>query len=183
MKKIKKEIYVWLASIEWIYLGFISNFPSRTIRLILLKRLGAKICDNVSIFGGVKFRNPAKLIINEGCSIGPGVLLDSRCGLEIGKNVTIASETIIWTLHHDYNDSNFKTIGEKVVIGNYAWLCSRSIILPGVTIGEYAVIASGSVVTKNVEPYTVVGGVPAKKIGEREKKEYLYSPYYNLHII
>ena len=176
MKKIKKEIYVWLASIEWIYLGFISNFPSRTIRLILLKRLGAKICDNVSIFGGVKFRNPAKLIINEGCSIGPGVLLDSRCGLEIGKNVTIASETIIWTLHHDYNDLQFKAVGGPVVIENYAWICSRAIILPGVTIGEGAVIASGSVVTKNVDSWTVVGGIPAKKISERERKEYDYVP-------
>ena len=113
-------------------------------------------------------------MIHRGVSIGPGVLLDARKGLEIGENTVIAYQAIIWTLNHDYNDIHFGSKGAKVKIGSYAWICSRSIILPGVTIGEGAVVASGAVVTKDVPPYKIVGGVPAKVIGERDKKLYDY---------
>jgi maltose O-acetyltransferase len=77
-------------------------------------------------------------------------------------------------LNHDYNDIHFCGKGAPVEIGKYAWICSRAIILPGITIGEGAVVASGAIVTKDVAPYTVVGGIPAKRIGNREKKLYNY---------
>jgi len=181
--KLKSAIYVWLASVEWLYMRFISQFPSRTVRMFLLRKTGAKISKDVSIFSHAEFRSPSKLVIESGCSIGPRVLLDARSGLEIGKNVTLACEVIIWTLHHDYNDINFKTIGDKVVIEDYVWICSRAIILPGVKIGKGAIIASGAVVSRDVEPYTIVGGIPAKKIGNRDMKDYSYIPYYKLHIV
>ena len=60
------------------------------------------------------------------------------------------------------------------MIGKYAWVCSRSIILPGITVGEYAVVASGAIVTKDVPPYAIVAGIPAKVVGYREKKKYEY---------
>ncbi|WP_461453691.1 acyltransferase [Mucilaginibacter sp.] len=88
-------------------------------------------------------------------------------GLTIGNNVNISTQVVIWTLHHDYNSPDFAQAGSPVIIEDYVWLCSRAIILPGVTIGEGAVVAAGAVVTKNVEPYTVVGGVPAKYIAKR----------------
>ena len=68
------------------------------------------------------------------------------------------------------------TSSSAVRIEDYAWLCSHCIILPGVTIGKGAVVASGAVVTKDIEPWTVVGGVPAKPIGKREEKKYDYHP-------
>jgi acetyltransferase-like isoleucine patch superfamily enzyme len=76
---------------------------------------------------------------------------------------------MIWTLHHDYNSADFAQIGQPVIIEDYVWLCSRSIILPGVTVGKGAVVAAGAVVTRNVQPYTVVGGVPAKFIATRNE--------------
>ncbi len=129
---------------------------------------------NVRIYGGFHIREPQNIIISDGVSIGPKVLLDGRQGLKIGKSAVIAYEAIIWTLNHDYNDLYFSAKGGPVSIGDYSWICSRSIILPGVTIGEGAVVASGAVVTKDVEPYTIVGGIPAKKIGERVKKDWKY---------
>lgn len=184
IKLLKKEIRIWIESIGWFYLNkIISSLPSRHVRKFLLKLMGVRIDSNVSIFSNFEIRNPSGLFIEEGCSIGPRVLLDARKGLRIGKNVTIACEVIIWTLHHDYNDIFFKTIGEKVLIEDYAWVCSRAIILPGVTIGRGAVVASGSVVTKDVAPFDIVGGVPAKIIGKRNKIEYSYVPYHRLHIV
>lgn len=134
---------------------------------------------NVRLYEGFHIRNPKGITIEDGVSIGPKVLLDGRKGLHIGKNAVLGYECIIWTLNHDYNDINFCGKGAPVKIGDYAWICSRSIILPGITIGEGAVVASGAIVTKDVPPYTIVGGIPAKKMGMREQKNYNYGYIHN----
>lgn len=133
------------------------------------------------MFGNFEVRNPRGLNIEDGCSIGLRVMFDARKGIHIHNNVTISSDVMIWTLHHDYNDINFKCIGDQVEIEDYAWICSRSIILPGVRIGKGAVVACGAVVTKDVPDYSVVGGVPARIIGKRNQKSYLYTPKTLLH--
>ena len=174
---LKKVRYGWGGSIKWYFINnILSSFPSRNVRLFFLRKLGLDIGENVSLFAGFHIRNPNGIKIGNGCSIGPKVLLDGRKGLVLGNNVTIAYEAIIWSLNHDYNDLNFKGEGEKVLIGDYAWICSRSIILPGVKIGKGAVVASGAIVTKNIGDYEIWGGVPAKLLGYREKKEYSYVP-------
>lgn len=91
----------------------------------------------------------------------------------IGKNVMMAPEVIILTLNHKYIDMNCPIImqgsyASKVVIEDDVWIGIRAIILPGIKIGRGAVIGAGAVVTKDVPPYTVVGGVPAKIIKRRE---------------
>ena len=139
-----------------------------------MRLAGAKLSKNVRFFEGVHVRNPKGITLGEGCSIGTRVLLDGREGLTAGKSVAFGYECIIWTLNHDYNDLNFKTKGGPVTIGDYAWICSRSIVLPGIKIGKGAVVASGAIVTKDVPPYAIVAGIPAKIVGEREKKPYNY---------
>lgn len=98
------------------------------------------------------------------------VTLDGRRGIKIGKNVNFSSEVMIWTLQHDYNNPSFSVKGGEVIIEDYVWISTRAIILPNVRIGKGAVVAAGAVVTKDVPPFTVVGGIPAKKIGERNKE-------------
>ena len=153
---------------------FLAKFPSKHVRRWGLRFLGVNTCKDVRFYQGFHIRSPKGISIGDGSSIGPKVLLDGRKGLTIGKNVTIAYEAIVWTLNHDYNDIHFCGKGAPVVINDYAWICSRSIILPGITIGEGAVVASGAVVTKDVPPYAVVAGVPARIIGQREKKNWEY---------
>lgn len=74
-------------------------------------------------------------------------------------------------MQHDHRDPDFKCtkLDTKVTIGDRAWLGSNCIVLPGVTIGKGAVCCAGCVVTKDVEPYTVVAGIPARKVNERPK--------------
>ena len=179
----KKWFQSWFNTIPYLTATFLKYVPSRHIRRYFYNSLGSDIAKHVAMFSSVEVRNPQGLIIEEGCSIGPRVLLDARRGLHLGKNVVIAYDAVIWTLHHDMNSLDFHTIGAATTIEDYAWICSRAILLPGVKVGKGAVVASGAVVTKDVAPYSIVAGVPAKKIGEREIKEFRYDPYINLHII
>lgn len=172
---ILKELMGGINGVKQTYVErFIPWLPSKHLRNILIRLSGVKATKNVRFFPGFTIRNPKGLIIEDGVNIGPKCLLDARCGLTIRKSAVIAYEAIIWSLNHDYNDIGFCGKGAPTEIGEYAWICSRSIILPGVKIGEGAVIASGAVVTKDVPPYAIVGGIPAKIIGQREKKEYRY---------
>lgn len=143
-------------------------------RIRIMKRMGVTIKGPIAVRKGLEIRGAGQLIIEKGVSLGPGVLLDARKGLEIGESAVIAYQAIIWSLNHDYNDIHFVTKGAKTTIGKYAWVCSRSIILPGITVGDYAVVASGAIVTKDVPPFAIVAGIPAKVVGYRENKDYDY---------
>lgn len=113
--------------------------------------------------GRVGIQIGARTVVNRGCC------LDGRGGLTIGDNVSVSPGVWILTDGHDMHDPFFAEVLAPVVVGDYAWLGSRAMILPGVTIGEGAVVAAGAVVTRDVAPYTVVGGVPARLIGERAR--------------
>lgn len=173
---LRRRYSLFCTGIIMLYLRFIGNFPSKHVRHFLLRRFkGVEIHPTALINHDFEWWK-GELKIGAGSTIGFHNMLDSRCGIEIGENVCFASDVTIWTLHHDYNDINFRAVGAKVIIGDYCWLCSHCIILPGVTLGEGAIVASGAVVTKDVEPWTVVGGIPAKKISERKKQDYNYNP-------
>lgn len=118
-----------------------------------------------------------KAIISKNISIGNRSGIGEKCEVlgtcTIGDNVLMAPECIVYTTNHNFMDRN-KLIIEQgitaefpVTIGNDVWIGRRVIILPGVKIGNGAVIAAGSVVTKDVPPYTLVGGNPSKVIKER----------------
>lgn len=149
-------------------LPFFMTIPSRHFRLFIVKLITEKLGKNVSILRKVEFMHPKNINIGNNTVINTRVLLDGRGGrLSIGDNVDIARDVNIWTLEHDINDSGHKTKGGDVVIEDYVWIASRVTILPGVTIGKGAIVACGAVVTKDVAPMSIVGGIPAKMIGER----------------
>ena len=173
----------WKATVRWMLPCVIKGVPSRTLRRVLYNMMGGRISPSVSMFRSVTIRGVEGLRIGEHCSIGPKVLLDARSGLEIGNNVTVAYDAVIWSLSHNYNSPYFEGKGAKVIIEDYAWICSRSIILPGVRIGKGAIVASGAVVTKDVAPFMVVGGCPARVIGQRECREFVYHPNFPMHIV
>ena len=154
----------------------ILKIPSKHLRRFFLNRYkNVEIANTALLYGGMYWwKGPLK--VGSGCNIGFKCHLDCRRGIYIGKNVTVATEVMFWSLHHDYNDLYFGIKGGAITVGDYCWICSRAIILPGVKIGEGAVVAAGAVVCKDVEPWSIVGGVPAKKIGEREQKKYDYVP-------
>lgn len=137
----------------------------------LLRRIYIKffITSGTEISWGrhLRFFGVKKIKIGNDVSINRNVLLDGRTGLEIGDSVDIGEYTTIWSLEHDPNSNEHACRGAKVIIKDHVWIAPRCIILPGITIGRGAIIATGSVVTKNVDERTIVAGVPAKVIGRR----------------
>lgn len=123
-----------------------------------------------SVQCGCRFLNGRKVHLGQRNVINFGCLLDGRkFQIRTGNDVSIGPEAAILTLGHDPQSPDFADRGGDVIIGNRAWIAYRAIILPGVSIGEGAVVGAGAVVTKNVEAYAIVAGNPARKIGERSK--------------
>ncbi len=146
------------------------RIPSHHLRRIIYRDLfHMRIGKTTVIYGGAEIRDPEKIVIGEHSIIGHYAILDGRCGIHIGENVNLSSGVWIWTLQHDPQAADFGVLGGPVVIEDYAWLSCRTVILPNVRIGRGAVVAAGAVVTKDVPPYAIVGGVPARVIGERNR--------------
>lgn len=166
-----------ILDLELLILNFVScTIPLHSIRKLFYRLAGVKIGKNSYIHMGARFYLPSGVQIGEGSIIGDHVFLDGRAPLKIGDNVDIASEVLIYNSEHDVQSEGFDPIEEPVEIGDYVFIGARAVILPGVKIGKGAVVAAGAVVTKDVSPFKIVGGVPAKEIGERKNK----NPHYKL---
>jgi acetyltransferase-like isoleucine patch superfamily enzyme len=134
-----------------------------------------KIGEHTAIYGFCEFRNPYSISIGSNCVIGAHNIIDGRNGIDIKNNVVTGVQVNIWTMEHDANDSKFVSKGEKVTINDYAWIASRSIILPGIVVGKGAVLASGAILTHHAEEYGFYKGIPAIKTGCRNR-ELTYQP-------
>lgn len=163
LRVICKSILLYLTN------TFVANIPFNSIRLFFYRRLYA-IGANSSILMQVRILHVKGVIIGENSTVNYGTLIDSRGGsVIIGNNVNISNSVFIYTLEHDPQSPTFECSLGEVVIEDHAWIASRATILPGVRIGEGAVVACGAVVTKDVAAYTMVGGIPAKVIGQRTR--------------
>lgn len=174
--KIFKRFESYLLDFGLLCLHIITYIPSHTIRNFIWRAFGLKLGKGSTLHTGVRVFDPRNIVIGDGTIVGYACFIDGRDKVSIGNHTDIASEVMIYSQEHDLTSSDFAAEGAPVKIGNYVFIGPRAIILPGVTIGDGAVIAAGAVVTKDVESFTIVGGVPAKVIGERKLKD----PHYKL---
>lgn len=172
MRKAATNFYIALLALkDYLYRAWILYLPFHAIRLFFIKKTLAQVGTHCFFAMGIETRYGKKIRVGNHCIINKRVLLDGRGGqLTIGNNVDIAQEVNIWTLSHDPHDDSYTNAGGDVVLEDYVWIASRATILPGVRIGRGAVVAAGSVVTRDVPPMTLVAGVPAVKIGERRSE-------------
>ena|SRR3989344_398274 len=169
--KIVKRIKSVFLELDIFLLHVLGYFPSHHVRRFFYRIGGIKIGKGSSLHMGIRFYNPKNIVIGEDSIIGENSVLDGRDILNIGSHVDIASEVMIFNAEHDVLDPSFNAIKAPVKIGDYVFIGPRAIILPGVKIGKGAVVGAGAVVTKDVEEFMIVGGVPAKPIKERPKNQ------------
>lgn len=172
--KVVKRLESVLQELGVFVLHVIGNFPSHYFRRFFYRMSGMKIGSGSVVHTGARFYDPSGVRVGKDTIIGENAVLDGRNHILIGDHVDIASEVMIYNCEHDINDEKFKAKCSPVVIGNYVFIGPRAIILPGVIIGDGAIVAAGAVVTKEVAPFKVVGGVPAREIADRNLKKPSY---------
>jgi acetyltransferase-like isoleucine patch superfamily enzyme len=168
VKRFLNALY-WLAydSIDFLAEA-IGWLPSHLIRLWLYRHLlRVRIGTRAGIHRGCRFYRPSGVQIGHHTAVNRDVILDGRMGLQIGAFVNISEGAALFTLEHDPHSPTFERRGAPVCVGDRASIGARAVILPGVTVGEGAFVAAGAVVTRDIPPYTIVAGVPARPIGER----------------
>ncbi len=156
----------------------IAQIPSYRVRHAWYRRiLGMEIGERAALRLGLyvhangrpKRGRPA-ITVGARTVVGRQCCLDGRGGLRIGSDVSISPGVWLLTDGHDPQDPCFSQTPRPISIGDRAWLSSRALVLPGVEIGEGAVVAAGAVVTKDVPPYTIVAGTPARPVGTRTRE-------------
>ena len=160
---------------EAIRLGMEMNNQYHTpeeLREIMGRLTGKRIDDTFRLFP------PFYTDFGKNIAIGKEVFINSGChfqdqgGIEIGDGALIGHNVVLATINHDLDpEKNRKNHYAPIKIGSHVWIGSNATVLPGVTIGDWAVVAAGAVVTKDVPPMTVVGGVPAKVLKQINPKE------------
>lgn len=159
----------WPAILVFIGNRLMLNYSPYRIRHAYLRRFcRIHIGRNSTVAAGCYITGD-KIFIGDNTVINRFTYLDGRCPLFIGNNVNVSHYTLIQTLTHDPQNPDFICLEKPVAIHDYAWIGARALIMPGVTIFEGAVVAAGSIVTKDVPAFTIVGGNPARQLGVRNR--------------
>ncbi|MBA3723800.1 MAG: acyltransferase [Candidatus Levybacteria bacterium] len=159
-----------LSILEWICNDIVGHIPSHTFRNFYYRNIAQiQLGKDSTISMHCKLSTFSRIIIKDNTAINQEVFLDGRGKLTIGNNVNIGRNVHFYTAQHNANSPDFAYVEKAITIKDNVWIASDVIIIPGVTVGEGAVLAAGAVVTKDVTPYTIVGGNPAKFIKKRTK--------------
>lgn len=144
-----------------------SPFFMRKYRVWLTRCFGSKIDYTCSLDNQCKIVAPWLLKMGPYSSLAEGSLVKCRSEITIGSHSCIGKDVLIFSGTHNINSRYFEMIKKPVTIGNNVWVATRCMIQPGVTIGDWAVIGAMSMVVKDVEAWSIVGGLPAKFIKKR----------------
>lgn len=174
---IKQKIFIVLYYLIGIRLPSSESFlsmGSQRIRGFLCRQIFLKTGRNINIEKNVFFGSGKEISLGDYSGIGLNARIQGP--LTIGSYVMMGPDVLIYTKNHEFNRLDIpmmeqgNTQPKEVIIEDDVWIGARAIILPGVTIGKGAIIAAGAVVTKDVEPYAIVGGNPAKQIKSRKQE-------------
>ena len=155
----------------WYFINIIffksSLFPFNSLKLFLLRLFGCSLGKGVVIKPNVNIKYPWKLSLGNYVWIGEQVWVDNLDNVTIGNHVCISQGAILICGSHNYKKPSFDLITKEIILNDGVWVGTKSIILPGVVAESHAILSAGSVMTKNLENYTIYRGNPAKKVGLR----------------
>lgn len=161
----KLRRFIW--KLSWFLLCSWTPNPLHAWRCFVLRIFGAKIGKTNFIYPNCKIWAPWLLETEDVVTIGPGVEIYNPGGLFLGHHSILSQDAFICGATHDYNTIDFTYVKKIIVIEAYAWICAKAIVLPGVHCSEGSVLGAGSLTSRNLEPWTVYAGNPARIVKKR----------------
>lgn len=150
---------------------FVSSFlPGSLMRIWLLRLFGAEIGRNVVVKPGVRIKFPWFLKVGDFTWLGEDVWIDNLAPVNIGSHCCISQGVYLCTGSHNWKKDSFDLITLPITINNHVWLCARSTVGPGITVGEGAVLSLGSTAYHDLDPWWIYQGTPAVKTEKRHSK-------------
>jgi putative colanic acid biosynthesis acetyltransferase WcaF len=144
--------------------------PAHRWRAAVLRLFGARLGPNCRIYARARIWAPWNLHCDDAVLIADGAVIYNPAPARLGSHCIVSQEAYLCGATHDYNDPAFPMISKPTTIGSYAWITSRAIVGPGVQVGEGAVLGLASVATRDLEPWTVYGGAPARALKLRLRR-------------
>ena len=155
----------------WYFINVIffksSFFPLNFLKIFLLQLFGCSLGKGVVIKPNVNIKYPWKLSLGNYVWIGERVWIDNLDNVMIGNHVCISQGAMLICGSHNYKQKSFDLLTKEITINDGVWIGAKSIILPGVVAESHAILSAGSVISKNLESFTVYKGNPAEKVGSR----------------
>lgn len=158
---------VW--TVCYVLLYRTSPRPFHAWRSMLLRVFGAKMGPACHFYPKAKIWAPWNLVCEDRASVADGAELYNTAPLFMGSHAIVSQGAYICGATHLYNEISFKLVSFPIRLGPYSWICARAAVHPGVNVGEGAILALGSVATKDLEPFGIYAGVPARKVKERSR--------------
>lgn len=145
--------------------------PFHSWRAFLLRCFGAKLGPHCHFYPNSRVWAPWNLLCADGVSVGDEAEIYNPSPVSIGSHAIVSQQAYVCGATHDYNDPAFPLISFPMNLGAYSWVCARASVSPGVNLGEGSVLGLGSVATRDLEPWTVYAGVPARPVKQRVGRE------------
>ena len=149
---------------------FARPFPKSTLmpwKRFLLRCFGAEVAGTANVYASARVFMPWNLVMKDYACLASGVDCYNAALVEVGVNATVSQRCFLCTASHDISSSRHEQTEHPIRIGDRAWVAAEAFVGPGVTVGEGAVVGARAAVFRDVEPWTVVGGNPAKVLKKR----------------
>lgn len=158
-----------LWALTWGSLGRWSPRPAHAWRAALLRLFGARLGANCHIYPRASVWAPWNLVCADAVAIADGAVVYSAARTVLGSHCVISQDAYLCGATHDVDDPAFRWMAKPIEIGNHAWICARATVGPGVRVGDGAVLGLGSVAMRDLAPWTIYGGAPARVIRLRRR--------------
>jgi putative colanic acid biosynthesis acetyltransferase WcaF len=157
-----------LWDVTWLLLGAWTPPPLAAWRRLILRLFGAKVSSTALVYGSTRIWYPGHLELRDYCQVGPGATLYTMAKITIGEYAIVSQGAHLCTGSHDIESEFFQTIAKPIHINPRAWIAADAFVGPGVVVGEGAVLGACGVAFRDLEPWTVYAGNPAKLIKPRK---------------
>jgi putative colanic acid biosynthesis acetyltransferase WcaF len=155
-------------AITYVLLFRPSPRPLHAWRALLLRLFGAKLGADCHIYPRARIWAPWNLVCEDVVAIADDAEIYNPATVVLRSHCVVSQQAYLCGASHDYDDPAFPMVWMPITIGRYAWIAARAAVQPGVNVGEGAVLGLGAIATRDLEPWMIYAGIPARKIGQRK---------------